>query len=68
MTLNAVGSNMKLLVILLLLIVLTLVSVSSESGITFIGGVYEIPEPTKARSEDVKVIKYDAVIKTYTYD
>ena len=67
-TLNVVVINMKWLVGILISVVLILVSVTSESGIIFIGGVYDTPEPSKASSKDVQPVKKDAAIVTYTYD
>ena len=63
-TLNVVVNDMKLLIAILL----TLASVAAQSGIIFIGGVYETPEPSKANSKDVQPVKKDAAIVTYTYD
>ena len=62
--LNVVVIDMKLLIAILL----TLASVAAQSGIIFIGGVYETPEPSKANSKDVQPVKKDAAIVTYTYD
>ena len=63
-TLNVVVNDMKLLIAILL----TLASVAAQSGIIFIVGVYETPEPSKANSKDVQPVKKDAAIVTYTYD
>lgn len=53
---------------ILISLILILASVTSESGIIFIGGVYETPEPSKASSKDVQPVKKNAAIITYTYD
>ena len=67
-TLNVVVNDMKWLVGILISVILTLASVAAQSGIIFIGGVYETPEPSKANSKDVQPVKKDAAIVTYTYD